>query len=93
MDVIDAFATDALLEKTGLVRLTDDVGFFPPYYAINMVRQEVLDKYPELVDVLSSLDGKIDDQTMSGLNAQVDIDGLDAKEVAHSFLVEQGLVK
>ena len=30
---------------------------------------------------------------MSGLNAQVDIDGLDAKEVAHSFLVEQGLVK
>ena len=93
VDDIDAFATDALLEKTGLVRLTDDAGFFPPYYAINMVRQEVLDKYPELVDVLSSLDGKIDDQTMSGLNAQVDIDGLDAKEVAHSFLVEQGLVK
>ncbi len=93
VDVIDAFATDALLEKTGLVRLTDDAGFFPPYYAINMVRQEILDKYPELVDVLSRLDGKIDDQTMSGLNAQVDIDGLDAKEVAHNFLVEQGLVK
>ena len=47
MDVIDAFATDALLSKFDLVQLEDDASFFPPYYAVNFIRQECLDKYPE----------------------------------------------
>ena len=92
VDVIDAFATDALLPKTGLVKLEDDAQFFPPYYAVNLVRDQVLEQYPELEQTLSKLDGKIDADTMAGLNAQVDIDGKDAKEVAHNFLTEQGLI-
>lgn len=30
VDVVDAFATDALLSKLGLTTLEDDLGFFPP---------------------------------------------------------------
>lgn len=92
VDVIDAFATDALLPKAGLVKLEDDVQFFPPYYAVNLVRDEILEQYPELESVLSKLDGAIDAETMAGLNAEVDISGRDAKEVAHDFLAEKGLV-
>ena len=92
MDVIDAFATDALLQKEGLALLEDDAGFFPPYYAVNLVRQQTLDKFPELEPVLARMDGILDGETMGMLNAKVDIDGMDARDVAHGFLVEKGLV-
>lgn len=92
VDVVDAFATDALLEKQGLVLLEDDVGFFPPYYAVNLVRQEILDQYPELESVLAKMDGAMDEATMRKMNTQVDIEGLNAKEVAHQFLAENGLL-
>lgn len=92
VDVVDAFATDALLQKVGLVRLEDDVQFFPPYDAVNLVRDAILEEYPELTDVLSALDGAIDADTMAALNAQVDIDGRDPEAVAHDFLLERGLV-
>ena len=37
VDVVDAFATDALLSKMGLTKLTDNLQFFPPYQAVNFV--------------------------------------------------------
>ena len=92
VDVVDAFATDALLSKLGLTTLEDDVSFFPPYDACNFVRQEVLDEYPELVPVLSQLDGLFTEASMAALNAQVDVDGMDAEDVAHQFLVDNGLI-
>ena len=72
--------------------LPDDIGFFPPYYACNFVRQETLDKYPELEQVLSKLDGRIDEKTMAEMNSKVDVEGKSAEEVAHQFLEENGLL-
>ena len=92
VDVVDAFATDALLSKIGLTKLEDDVQFFPPYDAVNLVRCEILEEYPELDDVLAKLDGMISADTMASLNAMVDIDGMDADEVAHKFLSENKLI-
>lgn len=92
VDVVDAFSTDALLYKLGLVTLTDDLKFFPPYYACNFVSQKTLDSYPELNEVLAKLDGTIDEKTMAAMNSQVDIDGKSAEEVAHKFLLDNGLV-
>ena len=92
VDVVDAFATDALLSKLGLTMLEDDLSFFPPYYAVNFVDAELLESDPELAEVLSRLDGAIDEATMAAMNAQVDVDGMSAQEVAHQFLVEHGLV-
>lgn len=92
VDVIDAFSTDALLYKQGLQTLEDDLHFFPPYYAVNFVRQETLDQYPELNDVLAKLDGKISEQAMADMNSEVDVDGKDAQTVAHEFLEKNGLL-
>jgi len=91
VDVVDAFATDALLSKLGLTMLEDDLSFFPPYYAVNFVDAELLESDPELAEILSRLDGAIDEATMAAMNAQVDVDGMSAQEVAHQFLVEHGL--
>ena len=92
VEVVDAFSTDALLAKMGLTMLDDDAKFFPPYYACNFVRMDTLEKYPELVPLLAGLDGIIDEQLMAGLNARVDVDGIDATVVAHEFLLDMGLI-
>ena len=92
MDVVDAFATDALLSKLGLTTLEDDLGFFPPYYAVNFVNADLIQSDPALAEVLSKLDGAIDEATMAAMNAQVDVDGMSAKGVAHQFLVDNGLI-
>ena len=46
VDVIDAFATDALLSKFDLVQLEDDASFFPPYYAVNLSVRSVWTSTP-----------------------------------------------
>ncbi len=90
--VVDAFSTDGLLKEYGLVVLEDDRFLFPPYYAAPVVREETLEKYPELRDVLNMLAGKIDEETMIGLNYQVDVEGKDYRDVAVGFLKSLGLM-
>jgi glycine betaine/choline ABC-type transport system substrate-binding protein len=92
VDVISAFATDGRIPALGLVTLEDDLAFFPPYYAAPLVRQELLDEDPAVADVLNSLAGSLDDQTMADLNAQVDVEGEEPEDVARAFLEEQGLI-
>ena len=90
--VIDAYSTDGLLKKFNLKVLEDDKEFFPPYYAIPLVREDILEKHPEVEEVLNKLSGKIDEETMINLNYQVDEEGKTPEEVAHNFLVEENLI-
>jgi glycine betaine/choline ABC-type transport system substrate-binding protein len=92
VDVISAFATDGRIPSLGLVTLEDDLGFFPPYFAAPVVRQELLDEDPQLTEIMNQLAGTIDDQTMAGLNLQVDEGGEEPRDVAEAFLTEQGLI-
>ena len=91
--VIDAFSTDGLLEKFKLRVLKDDKNYFPPYYAVPIVNQDILEKYPEIEEVVNKLAGKIDEKTMIKLNYKVDELGESPETVAHDFLVEQKLIK
>jgi glycine betaine/choline ABC-type transport system substrate-binding protein len=92
VDVISAFATDGRIPALNFVTLEDDLGFFPPYFAAPVVRQELLDEDPEVAEVLNQLSGMIDDQTMADLNFRVDDGGEEAADVAAAFLAEQGLI-
>ena len=93
VDVVDAFATDALLSKLGLTMLEDDLNFFPPYYAVNFSDKALVDGDPQLAETLALLDGTLNEETMAAMNAKVDVDGMVSKDVAHDFLVEQGLIE
>ncbi|MEK6263970.1 MAG: ABC transporter permease, partial [Clostridium sp.] len=73
--------------------LKDDKNFFPPYFAVPLIKEETLEKYPELKEVLNRLAGKIDDETMRGLNYKVDKLGESPEKVAVDFLKEQGFIK
>lgn len=92
-DVIDAFSTDGLLKQFNLKVLKDDKKVFPPYYAAPIIREDTLEKHPELQDILNRLSGKIDDKTMMELNYKVDSLGQKPDTVAHEFLKSQNLVK
>lgn len=84
--VIDAFTTDGLLKKFNLVVLEDDKNFFPPYYAIPLVRSDTLKEYPEIEKVLNALGPYLTDEIMQDLNYQVDELGKSPEKVATDFL-------
>jgi len=90
--VLDAFSTDGLLKKFNLKLLKDDKNFFPPYYAVPIVRADTLKKYPELKGVLHLLDGKITDDDMRNMNYKVD-NGAQSRTVAEDFLRSKNLIK
>jgi osmoprotectant transport system permease protein len=93
VDVIDGFATDGRIPAYNLMILEDDKGFFPPYYAAPLIREETLKKYPELEGILNRLGGEISDETMQRLNYEVDEKGHKAYDVAREFLVSQKLIE
>lgn len=92
VDAIVAFSTDGQIAAMDLVMLEDDKGVFPPYHAGVLVREEVLERHPEVATILSRLEGLIDEPTMARLNYEVDGARRDDREVALEFLKEQGLV-
>jgi len=106
-EVAMVFGTDAIIAKHGWHVYLDDQAFFPPYDLAPYVRAEVLDKYPEIADILNELVATFpgggepatpeivaEGQTVwQALNAKVDINGVEPDEVAHEYLVRNGLVE
>lgn len=93
VDVISAFATDGRISAFDLVILEDDQLFFPPYEATAIIRGPVLEKHPELEDILNLLAGRISDEKMALMNAAVDLDKREPADVAREFLVQEGLIE
>lgn len=91
-DIMTGFSTDGKLSEYDLVRMEDDKHFWPYYDCGFVVRQEVLDKYPEVEEALRPLFGAIDEKTMIGLNHQVEVEQKDPAEVAREFLKSKGLI-
>jgi len=93
VDVIDAYATDGQIRVFDLVILEDDKSFFPPYDAGTLVRDDVIERYPEILTILNELGGRISETDMQTLNAKVDSEGLKAEDVARQFLVDKGFLE
>jgi osmoprotectant transport system substrate-binding protein len=106
-EIAMVFGTDPIIAKYGWHVYLDNQAFFPPYDLTPYVRAEVLDKYPEIADILNELvatfpgGGKLaapeivaeGQAVWQALNAKVDIDKMEPDEVAHEYLVKNGLIK
>lgn len=92
VDVICGFATDGRIPAYDLTILEDDRQFFPPYYASPIIRTAMLEEHPELENVLNSIAGLLDNETMQKLNFQVDEKHRDPGNVAREFLKTQKLI-
>lgn len=93
LDIIEVYSTDSQIIKYGLKLLQDDKHLFPPYQGAPLLREETLKQHPELEGILNKLHNKITATEMATMNYQVDVEGKSAKEVAHDFLLRQGLLK
>ncbi len=89
---IDAYSTDGLLKRFNLVILADDKAFFPPYYAMPVMRADIAQKNPELIPVIESLGDILTNSAMMELNYRVDELQENPRNVAVDFLRKQGLV-
>lgn len=92
VDVITIYKTDGRMENPDLVELEDDKNYFPPAMGGTVIRGETLEKYPELEETLSRLNGQISNEEMRAMNAAVDLGGEDPKAVAAEFLRKKGLI-
>ncbi|ARN84731.1 glycine betaine ABC transporter substrate-binding protein [Candidatus Nucleicultrix amoebiphila] len=92
-DVIAAFTTDGRLVGNNLRVLEDDKNFYPSYLASPVIRQQTLEKHPELFQILQQLKNILPATSMQHLNAEVDVKGRTIQEVATKFLKENKLQK
>lgn len=92
VDAIVVSTTDGQVADERLVVLEDDRHFYPSYLCGNVVRQDTLEKHPELRDELLKLQGAITDADMARMNNAVEMQGQEPKAVADAFLAEKGLM-
>lgn len=92
VDVISAYATDGRLDALDLTLLADDRHFFPPYFAVPVVRKAVLEQHPQIRAIVAPLAGVLDDAVMRRLNWAVDGEKKNPRAVAAAFLRSNGLL-
>ena len=86
VDVISAFSTDGRLAEFDLIPLTDDRHFFPPYEAIPIVRQSLLDGFSDLKGSLLKLNAQISSQQMIKLNYEAQVLKREPASIVKNFI-------
>ena len=84
--MVAANSTDGMLSVLDAVVLRDDRKYFPPYECAAVVRDETLQRYPELRSAIEMISGKLTDEKMRELNYAVDGKHRPVREVAAEFL-------
>lgn len=92
IDVANGFATDWQIADQNFVALADDKNLFPPYYVAPVIRQAALKTFPKAAETLDRVSVLLDNATMQKLNAQVEKDKQEPKDVAKAFLKSKGLI-
>lgn len=93
IDVTNGFTTDAQISREDVVPLEDDKNYQVNYFCSTVVREDALEKYPELEETLMLMDGVLSDQEMAELNYQVEVEGKDEAQVARDFLLAKELIE
>lgn len=88
----EVFSTDARITSNALTVLDDDANFFVPYAGVVTLRQETLDEYPAIAEILDPISAELTDEVMIDLNGKVDNDGEDPRDVAEEWLEDQGFL-
>ncbi|MEX2783971.1 glycine betaine ABC transporter substrate-binding protein [Streptococcus sp. H49] len=85
-DVTPAYTTEGQLAETDkFLILEDDKHVWPPYNLAPVVRDTILEANPEIKTILNKLSARLDTETVTKLNAQVDVEGKEYVDVAKDF--------
>jgi osmoprotectant transport system substrate-binding protein len=81
-----AYGTDGAIAALGLVALNDDRGAQIVYAPAPLVRETVLQSHPEIRSALEPAFRSLTLETLQRLNAEIAVDGQEARAVAISYL-------
>ena len=87
------YGTDGGIAPSGLVVLVDDKNVQPVYQPAPIIREAVLNKYPQIKDLLAPVFAKLDLVTLQKLNGRIQVGGEAAKAVAIDWLKTNGFLK
>jgi osmoprotectant transport system substrate-binding protein len=85
-----AYGTDGAVAALGLVVLSDDRGAEIVYAPAPVVRAAVLAAHPEIASLLDPVFATLTLDRLQRLNAQIAVDGIDARKVASDYLATMG---
>jgi osmoprotectant transport system substrate-binding protein len=88
----EATTTDGRIISEDLRILDDDKNFFVEYRGAVTMRQETLDKYPALKEILGAISKKLTNEEVTELNSKVDVEGEEPQDVAKEWLEDNDLI-
>ncbi len=88
-----AYGTDGQLSALGLRVLKDTLNVQPVYQPAPIVRKEVLDRFPEIEEILTPIFRSLSLETLQKLNSAIAVEGKTARSVATSYLEENGFIQ
>lgn len=86
IQLTDLYTTDAEIEFYKLRTLEDDQGYFPTYYAVILMRDDLQVRAPEVVKSIMRLENSIEPHEMVSMTAKVRLDREMESNVAANFL-------
>lgn len=86
------YGTDGGIAPSGLVVMDDDKGVQPVYAPAPIIRQAVLDEYPQIADILAPVFEGLTLEVLQELNGRVQVGGEPAEAVAESYLTGNGFL-
>jgi osmoprotectant transport system permease protein len=89
IDVTDIYSTDAKLDRYGLAVLDDDLGYFPRYDAVLLMRADFATRYPAARAALNPLERRLDEASVRQLNAAAELEGREFGAVASAWRAQQ----
>jgi osmoprotectant transport system substrate-binding protein len=93
IDVSFGFSTDWQIAEDRLVVLGDDKHLFPPYFLVPVIRQDTLARNPKIAEVLNKVSRLLTTENMRAMNAAVERDKEEPKDVATEFLKQKGILR
>ena len=91
VDITAGNSTDGLIYAFDFYVLEDDRHYFPPYEAVPVMREQMLNKHPEVKQIVDELTGKITEEDMRQLNYAIDGQHRNVTEIVSEFLKKKNL--
>ncbi len=87
------YGTDGAIAALGLVVMADTKGAQAIYEPAPTIRKAALEANPKIRELLEPVFASLDATTLQGLNAKVQVEGIDSRKVALDYLKAKGFVK
>jgi osmoprotectant transport system substrate-binding protein len=91
VDIVAGNSTDGPIQAFGLAVLADDRHYFPPYQAVPLVREQALQRWPQMRIAFDALAGKVSAEEMQAMNEAVDGQHRDPADVVREFRSRKAL--